>query len=527
MYDFSLDDNDNIKLLRNNVRKKKKKYKPKGPQYKYGIRVPRNVDEAVKFDKDNGNTFWQDATRLEMSTLMDLECFEFKSKGYRPGPGWQPTTLHIIYDVKQDLRHKARLVAGGHLVNILDHAVYASTVKNISVMLLHVIAHKTGLDQLCGDITNAFVTAYTNEKIYCIARLEFGEENVGKTIIIRKALYGLASSAERFHTHLANSLRSFGFKPTRYDNDVWYRNDDKNSVYEYICTHVDDFMIVSKTPKKVMSEIETIFGVKDSSKGPPDYYLGNDYKKDKKGRWCIGCKKYLKEAITRVENLMGEVPKCNKPIEANDHPEEDSSNLLDDDNHKKYQMLIGMLNWIVTIGRLDIAYAVSSLSRFTSCPRKGHLERAISVFGYLKRYPNRRIVVDSSDPEIEGDLRVLEPDYTEVFKEFCPDACEECDRKIPPARIDEMEITCFVDSDHGHDRVTRRSITGIVIFVGRTPVYFSSKRQGAIETSTYGAEFCAMKSAVEEVTTIRYMLRYLGVNISYASLVCGDNMGVI
>ena len=63
---------------------------------------------------------------------------------------------------------------------------------------------------------------------------------------------------------------------------MWYRNDDKNSVYEYICTHVDDFMIVSKNPKKVMSEIETIFGLKDSSKGPPDYYLGNDYKKDKK-----------------------------------------------------------------------------------------------------------------------------------------------------------------------------------------------------------------------------------------------------
>ena len=139
-------------------------------------------------------------------------------------------------------------------------------------------------------------------------------------------------------------------------------------------------------------------------------------------------------------------------------------------------MLIGMLNWIVTIGRLDVAYAVSSLSRFTSCPRKGHMERAINVFGYLKRYPNRRIVVDSSDPDIEGDLRVLDPDYTEVFKEFYPDACEDCGRKIPSPRINEMEITCFVDSDHGHDRVTRRSITGIVIFVGRTPVYFSSKR---------------------------------------------------
>ena len=66
------------------------------------------------------------------------------------------------------------------------------------------------------------------------------------------------------------------------------------------------------------------------------------------------------------------------------------------------------------------------------------------------------------------------------------------------AKVDEMDITAFVDSDHAHDRMTRRSITGLLILVGRTPVYFMSKRQGAIATSTYGAELCAMKTAVEE-----------------------------
>ena len=58
-------------------------------------------------------------------------------------------------------------------------------------------------------------------------------------------------------------------------------------------------------------------------------------------------------------------------------------------------------------------------------------------------------------------------------------------------------------------------------------MYFMIKRQGAIATSTYGAEFCAMKTAVEEVQSIRYMLRCLGVKVKHASLICGDNMGVI
>ena len=93
--------------------------------------------------------------------------------------------------------------------------------------------------------------------------------------------------------------------------------------------------------------------------------------------------------------------------------------------------------------------------------------------------------------------------------------------------IDELEIPAFIDSDHAHDKITRRSITGLLVLIGRTPVFFLSKRQGAIETSTYGAEFCAMRTAVEEVQSIRYMLRCLGVKVKHASLVCGDNKGVI
>ena len=70
-------------------------------------------------------------------------------------------------------------------------------------------------------------------------------------------------------------------------------------------------------------------------------------------------------------------------------------------------------------------------------------------------------------------------------------------------------------------------MTGLLIFVGRTPVYFFSKRQGAIETSTYGAEFVAMKTAVEEAMAIRYMLRCLGVKVESPTHIYGDNQGVI
>ena len=56
-----------------------------------------------------------------------------------------------------------------------------------------------------------------------------------------------------------------------------------------------------------------------------------------------------------------------------------------------------------------------------------------------------------------------------------------------------------MDSDYAHDKVSQRSMTGMIIFVGRTLVFALAQRQGAIETSTYSSEFTAMKNAVEEV----------------------------
>jgi hypothetical protein len=181
----------------------------------------------------------------------------------------------------------------------------------------------------------------------------------------------------------------------------------------------------------------------------------------------------------------------------------------------------------MTIGRIDVAHATSSLSRFTACPRKGHLERLLRVFGFLKKRPNWRIVVDSQDPIYEGGEDLLSRDFTKELGDQYPGAFEEIDANLPKPLINEIEITVFVDSDHAHDKVSRRSITGLLIFVGRTPVFYTSKRQGAIETLTYGAEFCGMKTAVEELIAVRYMLRCLGVKVEHASMICGDNLGVI
>jgi hypothetical protein len=131
-------------------------------------------------------------------------------------------------------------VAGGHLIDALDLGIYSTTVKSISVKLLHVIAHKQELKPLCGDIGNAYVNAFTNEKVYAREGPEFGDLE-GSIVIILKALYGLRSSSERWHAHFSDTLISLQFVPTRYDKDVWFRLSEDKLHYEYVCAHSDDF----------------------------------------------------------------------------------------------------------------------------------------------------------------------------------------------------------------------------------------------------------------------------------------------
>ena len=83
--------------------------------------------------------------KLEIQSLNDMECFEFQPKDYSPAKEYQKTTLMMIMNVKQDLRHKCQLVAGGHIIDALHHDIYSTTVKSISVKLLQVIAHKANL----------------------------------------------------------------------------------------------------------------------------------------------------------------------------------------------------------------------------------------------------------------------------------------------------------------------------------------------------------------------------------------------
>ena len=103
------------------------------------------------------------------------------------------------------------------------------------------------------DIGNAYLEAYTNEKVYVIAGPEFGELE-GHIFVIRKALYGLKTSSVRWHERFSGVLRDMGFLPSFAEPDIWMR--DMGDHYEYIATYVDDLTIASRNPQAIIDVLE-------------------------------------------------------------------------------------------------------------------------------------------------------------------------------------------------------------------------------------------------------------------------------
>jgi hypothetical protein len=99
-----------------------------------------------------------------------------------------------------------------------------------------------------------------------------------------------------------------------------------------------------------------------------------DFVRDEGNTLCLSSIKYIEKLIIIYEQMFGQQPTQNvsSPLEMGDHPETDSSNLLDAKGNQMYQSMIGALQLMVTIGRLDITTAVMTMSGFRVAPRAGH-----------------------------------------------------------------------------------------------------------------------------------------------------------
>ena len=496
------------------------------PRFKYGFEIPKDFDHAMFLDRRNGNTKWLDANALEFEQLNEYDTFEDKghSRSNTPPVGYKKIRVHLVFDVKHDGRHKVRCVADGHLTEIPLDSVYSGVVSLRGLRIVIFLSELNGLAIWATDIGNAYLEAITKEKLYIIAGPEFGPLQ-GHILVIRKALYGLRSSGKRWHERFSDCLRSEGFEPCKAEPDIWIRPSKDKSCYEMVAVYVDDLAIGMKDPEAFLSILIDKYKFKLKGSGPISFHLGCDFERDEDGTLCMVPRQYIERIVAQYERMFGSKPRTHytSPLEKNDHPEEDTSELLDEVGVQQYQSLIGSLQWAISLGRFDITTAVMTLSSFRSLPRKGHLDRAKRVVSYIYRFKYAKVRFRTHEPDF-SDLVIPEYDWSSTAYGTVREA-------VPhdaPTPLGKPVVTVsYVDANLLHCLNTGRSVTGILHFLNGTPIDWYSKKMATVETATYGAEFVSARTCVEQLVDLRTTLRYLGVPIRERSYMFGDNESVV
>jgi hypothetical protein len=225
------------------------------------------------------------------------------------------------------------------------------------------------------------------------------------------------------------------------------------------------------------------------------------------------CVKHIKEKLGQHFSVPHSAP---NPFPIDYSPGEDVTEELSDDEETYFQQVIGVLQWMVEVGRIDINTKVPLPSQHLALPRVGHLQAELHIMAYLRNKHNSRMVFDATAPVM---------DKGQFLRQDC------AKEAIPPNALTPrglgVTMRMFVDSDHVGDKVSRRSRTGFLIYLNMGLVQWLSKRQSTIETSVFGEEFVAMKHGIETCRGIRYKLRMIGVPIKGPTYVFGDNMSVI
>ncbi len=146
--------------------------------HKFGVEVPKTVEQALALDKETGTDLWRAAIDKEMKNV--TIAFEFLDEESQVPVGYKWIPCHIVFDVKMDFTRKARYVAGGHMTEAPSSITYSSVVSRESVRILFLIAALNDLDVLACDIQNAYLNAPTKEKVWTTAGKEFGSRVQGR-----------------------------------------------------------------------------------------------------------------------------------------------------------------------------------------------------------------------------------------------------------------------------------------------------------------------------------------------------------
>ena len=406
------------------------------------------------------------AAQEEVTALESLDCWEevpFKRATTRVIPGTWAFRIKRTPDGSIK-KFKARYCIRGDLQEG-EFETYAPVVHLSSVRLFLAWSLILGWTTCCIDFSNAFVQAKLDTPTFIHLPQGFVSTYNHKTCLrLKRSLYGLSVAPRLWFQHLWKALEAEGLKQSRHDSCLLFKSD------LIVIQYVDDLGIAGPSMKCIDNLIDNLKkrGFELTKEGTFSEYLGIQYTTRDDGSILMnqpGLIQKIIDATQLTDCNPNRTPTTKEalPMDPDGEPMHDSWN---------YRSIVGMLLYLSTNTRPDIAYAVSQVARFSHCPKQSHATAVKTIVRCLAGSKN------------EGT----------VFK--------------PPKKL---HLDCYVDADYAglynrdppEEPTAAKSRTGYIISIAGCYLLCKSQLQSTIALSTSEAEYGALSQAMRVLLPIR------------------------
>ncbi|BBH07832.1 transposable element gene [Prunus dulcis] len=437
---------------------------------------PTTVSAALKDPK------WRKAMSDECDALVQNGTWELVP----PDPTQNIVGCKWVFRIKRNSdgsidRFKARLVAKGFHqrpgVDYLD--TFSPVVKPTTVRVVLSLAVSRGWSLRQLDVNNAFLQGHLSEHVYMQQPPGFVDQDHPSYVCkLRKAIYGLKQAPRAWYHELRTFLLDYGFQNSYADTSLFVLTVAGQSMY--ILVYVDDLIITGVHTKMIDSFVAVLanrFSIKDL--GQLSYFLGVEVVPNQQGI-LLSQRRYILDILARTH--MTDAKPVLTPIPTSP-PLLKSGTALPDPT--EYRTIVGSLQYLL-ITRPDLAFAVNKLSQYMHTPTTDH-------WNFVKRL-----------------LRYL---------------CGTINEGLQIHRQSPLNLHAYSDADWAGDKNDFSSTSAYVIYLGRNPVSWSSKKQQTVARSSTEAEYRSVANAAAELNWLCYLLTDLRVRLPCCPVIYCDNVG--
>nr|XP_023915561.1 uncharacterized protein LOC112027122 [Quercus suber] len=298
--------------------------------------------------------------------------------------------------------------------------------------------------------------------------------------MLHKAIYGLKQAPRSWFDSFTTQLFHLGFHASCADSNLFILIHSYHIFY--LLLYVDDIIITGNHSTFVAEFIKKLgvsFALKDL--GHLSYFLGLQIEYTSDGIF-VHQSKYAKDLLAKF-HMLDSKP-CSNPCASNHSHVPSASPLLPDPT--AYRSFVGALQYL-TFTRPDLSYAVQQACQFMCKPSQHHLIATKRILRYLRGTLHLGIYFTSGP----------------------------------------LNLSTYCDSDWAGNPIDRRSITGMVVFLGNSPITWFAKKQSVVSRSSIEAEYRSLAITTAELYWLRMLLKDLGNYLYHPPILWCDNVSVL